>query len=265
MTINIALPISHHFNKKKNVKILQENRLYDFLEVRPSQIEYNEEIEKQTTFHADNIQPIHELKESEFDFIQKISDTKPDLEIISFHCAFACDKIYHEGVVAHPSSRVYKRDEMYLNAERNIKIIKNILGDRVAIAIENNNYYPSEAYKSVCEPSFLTDLVLDNEINFLFDNAHARVSSHNMGINYEEYRESLPLDRTVQIQFCQPTIPKESQEIAVDSHGLPDESNIREVLDLARKFNIKYVTPEYYKDFEKLAVLLKKLKSIKNT
>jgi len=153
---------------------------------------------------------------------------------------------------------------MYLNTEKNISIIKNILGKDVLIAIENNNFYPTPAYENVCDPSFLRDLVFDNNINFLFDNAHAKVSSHNLGVDYDDYKNQLPLEKMVQIQFCQPSIPEKKEETALDVHEIPDAKNVDEVLNMSTSFNIQYITPEYYKDFDKLVEFLKSLRSSQN-
>jgi len=264
MDAKICLPVSHHFESKEKVQKLRDLGLYDFLEARPNKIDYEEEIEKQIAFHADNIQPIHRLKDEDFKFIEKITKNKKNLEIISFHCAWACDEIRETGIVAYPIGKILTRDEMYLNTEKNISIIKNILGKKVLIAIENNNYYPTPAYENVCDPSFLRDLVFDNNINFLFDNAHAKVSSHNLGVDYDDYKNQLPLEKMVQIQFCQPSIPEKKEEIALDVHEVPDAKNVEEVLNMSTSFNIQYVTPEYYKDFDKLVEFLKSLRSSQN-
>ena len=71
MSVKICLPVSHHFESKEKVQKLRDLDLYDFLEVRPNKIDYKEDIEKQTAFHADNIQPIHNLKDEDFKFVEK--------------------------------------------------------------------------------------------------------------------------------------------------------------------------------------------------
>jgi uncharacterized protein (UPF0276 family) len=261
MSVKICLPISHHFESKEKVEKLRDLDLYDFLETRPNKIDYEEDIDKQVAFHADNIQPIHNLKDKDFKFIEKIAKNKTNLQVISFHCAWACDEIVETGIIAYPVGKVSSRDEMYFNAEKNISIIKNILGKDVRIALENNNYYPTPAYENVCDPSFLRDLVFNNEINFLFDNAHAKVSSHNLGVDYIEYKNQFPLERMVQIQFCQPLIPEKKEDMALDVHEIPNGKNVEEVLEMSTKFGVQYITPEYYKDFDKLVEFLKGLRS----
>ena len=47
MSVKICLPVSHHFESKEKVQKLRDLDLYDFLEVRPSKIDYKEDIEKQ--------------------------------------------------------------------------------------------------------------------------------------------------------------------------------------------------------------------------
>jgi hypothetical protein len=39
------------------------------------------------------------------------------------------------------------------------------------------------------------------------------------------------------------------------------KKNVEEVFDMSTSFNIQYITPEYYKDFDKLVEFLKSLRS----
>ena len=259
---DIILPVSHLFKTESNVQKL--TNLYDGLETRP--FTFNMEFTGQLFFHADEIQPIHELTENDFKFLEKINHNKKEMKFISFHCASCCTKpsLDSKGIyfINESNSIVYSRDQMYKNMEKNIEIIKNIFNDDVVIMIENNNFYPTKAYNHITEAEFISDIVIDNNIYFLFDNAHAQVTAHNKQINYEMYKSNLPLQRTKQIQFCKPYIPKNKKDIALDVHDYPDSQVISEIIDIAIKYNVKYITPEYYKDVNKLKKLLSELREI---
>ena len=251
MSFKISIPVSHLFNDIENIKKLEGK--YDCLETRPFTIDC--ELPNQKLFHADNIQPIHDLSDSDFKFLETIKERKKDLQAISFHCASCCDNPDVEDGIFHISDNtVYTRDKMYKNAENNIRIIRNIFGPTVEISIENNNYYPTTAYDHVTDPDFLRDIVYDNSIRFLFDNAHARVTAFNTGLKYKNYVEQLPLDRMNQIQFCEPYIP--TSGIARDIHEYPSTETVSEILSLAKHHSVQYITPEYYKDIGKLLKLL---------
>ena len=59
--INLSIPVSHLFNDLENIQELSP--LYDSLECRPFSI--NSDLPDQTQFHADIIQPIHELTDED--------------------------------------------------------------------------------------------------------------------------------------------------------------------------------------------------------
>lgn len=254
MTFKISLPISHLFEKEENISQLSGK--YDCLETRPFTL--NCSLPDQQLFHADNIQPIHELADSDFKFLEEIREKKKDLKAISFHCASCClEPEVKDGIFYKGKNRSYARDEMYKNAERNLSIIKSIFPDTTSISIENNNYYPTDAYMHVTEAQFIRDIVYDNDICFLFDNAHARVTAFNSKISYDSYIKNLPLDKMNQIQFCEAFVPETG--LARDIHELPTDKTVEEIVTLAREYDVQYVTPEYYKSIERLIKLLESL------
>ena len=72
-----------------------------------------------------------------------------------------------------------------------------VFGNKVDIAIENNNFYPTDAYRDVTDAKFISEIVSENNIKFLFDIAHAKVTCFNKNINFERYKSNLPMDRAV--------------------------------------------------------------------
>ena len=85
-----------------------------------------------------------------------------------------------------PGEKISRR-KLISNAKSNFVIIKKSKKN-IMIAVENNNHYNTEAYDYITSPKFISQIVNDNKINFLFDIAHAKISSHNMSLSYEEYK-----------------------------------------------------------------------------
>lgn len=254
---SIATPISNLF--KNDVDALMIVQHSDCLEFRDHSPNFG--LDKQKLFHCE-LQPIHQLSEEDFIYIKKIKDERESLELVSFHMA-TC---FHEPVISDhvfvSGKRKYTVAEMFENAEKNLKRIKKILGPTINVAVENNNYYNSEAYDFVCSPSFISRVVEDNDIFLLYDLAHAHVSSHNMNISYQSYYEKLPLDRIIQLHICKSGV---NGKMAYDAHFLPDDEDFNEIKELIVTCRaVKYFTVEYYKDPELLVEVLIKLKNLLN-
>ena len=181
--IRLATPVSHLFENKDYEKTIVENS--DVLECRDRSIDYENHINKQELFHCE-LQPIHEWGNAEWRFLQKIKDTKPNLKLLTLHSASCCDKPLLNGRMFELGGREYTRKEMKSFAKNNFLKIKNIFGNSVEIAIENNNYYPTEAYRDVTEAGFISEIVNENDLRFLFDIAHAKVTCFNKNINFEK-------------------------------------------------------------------------------
>ena len=145
------------------------------------------------------------------------------------------------------------------NARINTKWLRESIGNKIKIGIENNNYYPTEAYNIITEGDFLQKIVYENDLFFLLDIAHAKVTSANRKIDYNTYLNELPLDRMMQVHICKPTINHAG--VSYDSHYLPDSKMFKEVENLSKNYSkLKYFTIEYYKDSERLISKLKLFK-----
>lgn len=253
--VKIASPISHLLeNKDYAKKIIAYS---DCLECRDFSINSTESI--QEIFHSE-IQPIHEWTKQNIDYLKHIKSIKHDLKLITFHIASCCDKPYLQDRMFEVGGKEYTEEEMLENARKNFLVIKDIFGIGVKIAIENNNYYPTGAYKYVTEPKFISQLVYENDINFLLDIAHARITSHNKRISYEIYKKKLPMDKTIQLHVSLYDI--DQNNLAYDTHNYPTEREIVEVKELLGAYEIQYLTIEYYKDINYLINLLERLRQL---
>ena len=257
--IKLATPVSHLFENKEYEGVIVKNS--DVLECRDRSIDYDNYIDKQELFHCE-LQPIHEWGDVEWRFLQKIKDTKPNLKLLTLHSASCCDKPLINGRMFELGGREYTREEMKSFAKINFLKIKDIFGNSVEIAIENNNYYPTEAYRDVTEAGFISEIVNENNLRFLFDIAHAKVTCFNKNINFEKYKRELPLDRVIQVHICTYGIDDELNQ-AYDAHSYPNDEELLEVSKIIEKYeNVKYLTVEYYRDIENLEISLEKVKGL---
>lgn len=253
--IQIATPISRFFENNNAKEIIAVS---DCLEVRERSLESR--LPKQYLFHFD-IDIIHEWNDKRHDYLLKAFTSKRELRMISFQATACCTEPEIRGKMFHPGGKICSRDEMINFARVNIKWLRSVLEDKVEIAVENNNYYPTEAYNVVTDGCFVLDIVCDNDIYFLFDIAHAMVTAHNRRVSFEEYISTLPLEKTIQIHLCCPGIS--TNGIAYDDHELPDEDMYSKVMSFVQEYDsIKYLTVEYYKDKDILIESLKRLRQI---
>lgn len=256
-SISIVTPVSHLFKNKNYAEIITKKS--DFLECRDRSFKYQEG--NQILFHCD-FQPIHNLSENFFLYLEKIKKTKKNLKLISFHIASSCDRPILNNGMFDLGGKSYGLDEMLSNAEKNFSIIKNIFGD-IDIAIENNNFYPTPAYNYITEPFFINTVAENSDLKILFDIAHAKVTSVNKNIDYEDYKSQINFERVIQLHICKHGFRNDG--LAFDAHDVPDNDLYQEVLDLIKlNLGVRYLTIEYYKDIEILLQVLEKFKNIQN-
>jgi sugar phosphate isomerase/epimerase len=257
--IKLASPISHLFENKDYEKIILASS--DVLECRDISLNYNKFVNKQELFHS-NIQPIHQWGDAEWLFLRKIKTTKSNLKLLTLHIASCCDQPISNGGPFEIGGREYTRQEMKDIVKKNLIKIRELFGTNLDIAVENNNYYPTKAYRDVTEAKFISEIVYENNIQFLFDIAHAKVTCFNRNINFERYKQELPLDRTIQVHICNHNIDKKLNQ-AYDAHNYPSDTQFLEIKKIITKYSqIKYLTVEYYKDIKNLEISLKKIKEL---
>ena len=254
--LKIATPISNLFIDKKCASILIEKS--DCLEVRDDSI--NSIFPNIELFHC-AIQPIHELHETKFEYLKKIKSMHPDLKLITFHCASSCNKAYVEGGMFQVGGNNYEKEEMLSNAKYNFSKIKRIFGTGVKVGIENNNYYPTAAYNYITDSDFISEIVYENQIYLLMDIAHARITARNKNLDYEKYKSGLPLDRLIQLHISAYGM---SKGLAHDIHDHPKDKEFNEVKDIISKYDVKYLTVEYYKDIDYLLTSLQRTREVIN-
>jgi uncharacterized protein (UPF0276 family) len=255
--VKLATPISSLFSDEEQASEIMA--WSDCLECRDHTLE--KRWPREELFHTD-IQPIHHLEETDWQHLRRIRERKPDLRVLSMHLAACCDRPVITHGRFHPGGRAYSRGEMLGNARSNLTRIRNLFGDEIQLAVENNNYYPTPAYEFVCDGDFISELVFGNGIRFLFDLAHAHVTSRNRGIEYASYRDTLPLSAVIQVHLCRHGLGPDGT--AFDAHNLPGEEEYAEFKELAGQHEVDYLTFEYYKESCGLIGCLQRATALRN-
>jgi uncharacterized protein (UPF0276 family) len=255
--MRIATPISSLFASQEQAEVIIS--WSDCLECRdhsPGASWPREEL-----FHTD-IQPIHFITENEWAHLNKIRETKPHLKLLSMHMASCCDQpVMVEGRF-ESGGKTCGRNELLDVAKTNISKIRKVFGAGVELAVENNNFYPTPAYRFVCDADFISEIVRENQLRFLLDIAHANITSTNQGISYQHYQQQLPLETLIQVHLSKHGIREDGH--AYDAHELPGAEEFREVRALALNHSLEYLTIEYYKSAQGLVSSLQEAKKIKN-
>jgi hypothetical protein len=251
----IATPISHLFENELNAKDIIA--VSDCLEVRQRSLESS--WPNQKLFHID-IDLSHPWDHKIKDYLSNAFSLKTSLEVVTFQSTRCCEGEKLINGMFQSEGRVFSKNDMITFAKENTIWLRENLNSNILIGLENNNYYPTEAYKSITDGEFLSTLVHDNDLFLLLDIAHAMVTAHNKSIEFKSYLSTLPLDKMLQVHICQPELP--NGEIGYDAHNEPNVEMENLVLDLIKKFpKIKYLTIEYYKDKD---ILIKSIDSLKN-
>ena len=255
--LKIATPVSHLF--KSPICISNIIKFSNCLEVREHSKYHNPKLI--LLFHFDiDINLNWSLKEKIY-IINKLNKY-PKLKLISFQMSKSYNFVKIKNMKFFPLGQKLSEKQLLNNSKKNISWLKKNLNKDISIAIENNNYYRTGAYEIVTNPKFISKVINNNNVFFLFDLAHAIISSYNMKIDYNHYIQQLPLNKTIQVHICRPGMGKNEM---LDKHYLPNKT-IFENLKLVKKNSkhLKFVTIEYYKDCKRLINCLKKLKTYIN-
>ena len=171
----IATPISNLFNNKKNADLI--HAFSDCLECRDQS--FNSKLSDQELFHCD-LQPIHFFDNKKIKYLESIKISKPNLKLISFHLASCYDQPKIKKGIFVPNGNKLSKKQLFNNAKKNLMLIRKIFGNKIIVAVENNNHYNTKAYDYITNPSFIQKIVNDNKVRFLFDTAHAKISEYNL-------------------------------------------------------------------------------------
>ena len=120
--------------------------------------------------------------------------------------------------------------------------------------------YSLNAYHTVTDNDFISRVISNNNIHFLWDVAHSKITAFNRNTDHEHYVISLPLDRCLQVHLSRYA---KRGNVPYDAHEcMSDKDWTYFSQQLARLPNLRYATLEYYKDGVILQRQLQRLRSI---
>lgn len=183
-----------------------------------------------------------------------------DVELLTLHLNSCFVKPPVADGMFQPEGQKMTAREMKQNAQQNKDALLAKLGKPVAIAVENNNYYPTPAYEIVTDPEFINALTATLDLRLLLDIAHSAVTAVNSGKQQEEYLGQFDFAQVVQIHLAR---PRQEGKLCRDAHDALEAEDWQRVAEIMKCCpNLQYVTIEYYKDGQKLIAMLKKLREI---
>lgn len=145
-----------------------------------------------------------------------------------------------------PSGVRLSESQMMANCEQNVAWLRGIFSGEVLL--ENNNYFDTGAYETVTNPTFISQVISNCADGLLFDVAHAKVSSNNLGVSDRDYLDKLLSVPIGQIHLSRPRLIEDGT--MVDDHGLPSYSDIADLTDMlgAEAISRIPITVEHYRD-----------------
>ncbi len=166
------------------------------------------------------------------------------------------------------SEEVHTQEEYLEIIKQNIKYFRETFGKK--LILENTPLRKNKLNRAILQdPEFISKIVYDNDIGFLFDISHARASAKVLNMTLEEYVSKLPMDKCVEIHlagmFDYPDIsnaevrkkytPKQLELVeyyinnigkSFDNHGKMNDEDYLFLEKLLKEYkNIEYITLEY--------------------
>ncbi|OUU28446.1 MAG: hypothetical protein CBB97_04490 [Candidatus Endolissoclinum sp. TMED37] len=248
----IVTPVSHLTLTVESLKTISA---YGSLEAREKPVPLG--FESQVTFfHSEYEISMPWDNSMKTALINKIENFE-FLKGVSFHMVSRFKKYKIIDGVAVGIGKPLSEECLMGHARRNIKWLKEVFVDKI-IMVENNNDLGTSAYCTVTDPNFISRIVFENDIFFLYDHAHAMISAFSRQIPFLDYFHELPIEKTKQVHLSQPSF---KNNIAKDSHNLPTLDQLNFCVENLDKNNIAY-TVEFYKSLDELETFLDRLKGL---
>lgn len=135
------------------------------------------------------------------------------------------------------------REETLDAIQRNVAEYRRIFAKDVVLEnIPYREYYKDCLY--LIQPEVISQIVYENDCNFLFDISHARKAALFLEMPFEEYVSKLPMDRVIEFHLAGMfTMPDGTQ---MDYHGAMQEEDYKFLEEAIAKYpTLKYITLEY--------------------
>ena len=259
--ISLLTPISHLF--KSDFRFASDiANASDWLEARERTADLR--IPNTTHYHIDFDLNIG-ISNKQIDFLIEHVKGRDEITTLTFQAARDCELVKIKDGMYFPASPPISLKDQILNTQKSLAVIRDIVGTSRTIGIENNNFYPTGAYEISTSIEYLSEVISSSDIHLLLDIAHAKVSAYNLDISLQEYiLPLLDLNKCKQVHICEPELHKtpSGQNIMKDVHGIPTNELTIYTIDLMKKYNIEYLTCEYYKNSRRLVEYLNYTKTL---
>ena len=195
--MKIVTPISNLIKNIKNYNNILN--VSDYFELRHYNFDFINK-DKILFLHSD-IQVNHILTDKDLLELTAIIKKYNKIRYISFHLAsnYKNPKINLHKIFEIGSNKT-TREKMIKNAYINFETLKKKFPNMV-FSVENNNFFNTGAYEHVTSPDFISEIVSNSNIDFLFDVSHALITSYNTNVSFEDYFLKLPLKKISQIHL----------------------------------------------------------------
>lgn len=173
---------------------------------------------------------------------------------LSVHLGFSAAEVRFGGSM-QPVTPPLGREVLLGRIVENVREFRRHL--KVPLLLENLDFNATGAYDHICEPSFITRVLENADVDLLLDLAHARVSADRLGMRAEDYLSRLPLSRVRQIHVSG---PRRLGNTLSDSHETlqtEDYQLLARVLEVARPWAL---TLEYSREAAALVTQLQDLR-----
>ena len=236
----LTLPISHLINSENYTKVPGIKAL-EFKKKQPI-LEYPGPI----LFHSGKGIVDHDFMDYFDEILPFLNDN--NFECFSFDIGPASAFVKTENYYYISESEPLSKGEILKLSKQRLSYVKDRFNGFVAL--ENLNYFPTTAYSHVCDPGFFAKVVRENDVYCILDIAHAMISAHNLGIDWQDYFMQMPLERVKEIHLSAHGMVDGKWR---DLHHRPNKETYK-ILEFIQK-NLKkeaYIIVEFYEDFSEL-------------
>ncbi len=253
MNFKIITPLSH-LSKLDEFKNLV--KISNGLEARD--IEHSKRYNELVKFYHSELELTQGWSKKNLESLKKTISKYPNLQFVSFHMVTNNVEYILENGVAKGIGKPLPENHLLENSKINVAFFKKEF-PTIEILVENNNDLGAECYKIVTDPKFISEVVNTNEILFLFDYAHAYISSINQRTSFSNYVRDLPLARLKQVHLSGYGYNNDNE--IFDAHELPDKDQIEYIMSNL-SVDLLYITIEFYKNIKQLLSITKLIKTM---
>lgn len=177
----------------------------------------------------------------------------------SVHLGFAAEQVRfanHMLPVSDPLPRQVLV-ERFIEALNNIRTMLD-----VPLIVENLDYCPEGAYEHICQPAFVSEVILASHVGMLLDIGHLQVSADWLGFYAADALASLPIERTLEIHVSSPRPLDDGSGRLDDTHEPLLDRDYALLRELLSRTQPRALTLEYRRDRTLLIEQIAALRSI---